>query len=179
MADDGEPRSTVWLEERVEDGFPLPPPSHKLKWDATFARSGGWSGTFVTHEIDAIEAHTLWVSVSSPPSKWSNELHVVDGASTNWRTHQVSAFLDSGAIYGAYGEFITQTESRWDAEEDVAGVIVTPNNDQDDDNNFRKITISFFLSNSNNIVFSHSISLSSPTYRLSLRVHPHGALSLL
>ena len=167
-------RSTVWLEERVADGFPHPPPSHKLRWDGTFARSGGWSGTFVSREIDASERHALWVSVSSPPSKWCNELHVVDGASSNWRTHQISGFLDSGAIYGAYGEFITQADEQWNAKDDIAGVIVSPNHDDDDSHS---ITISFLVSDV--VVFSHSISLSSSSYRLSLRVHPHGALSLL
>ena len=78
------------LVARIPDGSPWEN-QHKLAWNDTSIVSHGWSATCIT----ASGVHTLWAEVMAVPSKWSNELHVVAGG-TNWRKHQIAAYLDSG-----------------------------------------------------------------------------------
>jgi hypothetical protein len=145
-------------------------PCRQLNWDKISITSGGWSGSITVTK----HSKTVFFEQIRPPSKWSNEIHIIFPGS--WRQTQVAAYLDDGTFYSNYGTRINSAPVvPWRAIGSKVGVHL------EIDSQKNSAIITFYRER--DLVFSLPITV-QPPHRASdllieLRVHPDGALKLL
>jgi hypothetical protein len=142
----------------------------KFRWSESHVESKGWSGCAVLSK----NTHFAVFEQVTPPTKFSNEIHVF-WSPGKWRDTQVLGFLDDGSVYGAYGQRLKVAKAPWRE----CGATVSVSLKVDAKNN--KAKLSLYAGD----VLVHKMKIKGDDNKnvadllIEARVHPGGTLRLV